>query len=102
MKRKVLSEEELQEMVLPGEGQVLGIASQLLGFDKLIVRCEDGVQRTCRIRGKLKRRVWVRTGDVVLVSPWSFTTKKEQGDVVWRYTRNQADWLRKKKYIKID
>ncbi|MFQ5762830.1 MAG: translation initiation factor eIF-1A [Candidatus Bathyarchaeia archaeon] len=100
MKRKVLSEEELRHMLLPGEGQVLGVATKLLGFDKILVHCNDGMDRLCRVRGKLKRRVWVRQGDVVLVSPWSFTSKADQGDIVWRYTRNQADWLTKNNYIK--
>ena len=102
MKRKVLSEEALQELILPGEGQVLGIAEKLLGYDKLVVRCNDGIARTCRIRGRLKRRVWIREGDIVLVSPWSFTTKDNMGDIVWRYTKNQADWLRKNQYLKIE
>jgi len=49
----------------------------------------------CRIRGKMKRRVWIREGDIVIVSPWDFQTS-ERGDVVWRYTHSQADTLRRK------
>lgn len=99
MKRKVLSEEELQNIILPGEGQVLGVALKMLGLDRIIVNCDDGKQRTCRIVGKLKRRVWIREGDIVLVSPWEFDPKR--GDIVWRYTRNQTDWLRRKGYLKM-
>lgn len=100
MKRKVLSEEELKELVLPGEGQVLGVVVKMLGFDRIIVKCGDGKERLCRIKGKLKRRVWIRIGDVVLVSPWEFQSESK-GDIAWRYTRNQADWLRKNGYIKM-
>ncbi|RLG91249.1 MAG: translation initiation factor eIF-1A [Candidatus Hecatellales archaeon] len=100
MKRKVLSEEELKELVLPGEGQLLGIVVKMLGFDRLVVRCTDGKERLCRISGKLKRRVWIREGDVVLVSPWEFQSDK-RGDVVWRYTANQVDWLKKNGYLKM-
>lgn len=100
MKRKVLSEEELKELVLPGEGQVLGIVTRMLGYDRVMVLGNDGKERLCRISGKLKRRVWIREGDVVLVSPWDFQ-RDTRGDIVWRYTKNQADWLRKNKYITI-
>ncbi|MGC9346085.1 MAG: translation initiation factor eIF-1A, partial [Candidatus Bathyarchaeales archaeon] len=91
-KKKVLSEEELSEMVLPVANDVLGIAVKLLGFDRVLVKCQDGHERLCRIRGKMKRRVWIREGDVVLVSPWDFQSDK-RGDVIWRYTRSQAELL---------
>jgi len=99
-KKKVISEEELSEMVLPTANDVLGIAVKLLGFDRVLVKCQDGNERLCRIRGKMKRRVWIRQGDVVLVSPWDFQSDK-RGDVIWRYTRAQAELLRKKGYITI-
>ncbi len=99
-KKKVLSEGELSELVLPTENDVLGVAIKLLGFDRVLVRCQDGYERLCRIRGKMKRRVWIRVGDVVLVSPWDFQSDS-RGDLIWRYTRAQADFLRKKGYLTI-
>ncbi len=94
-KKKVLSEGELSELVLPAQTDVLGIAIKLLGYDRILVRCQDGHERLCRIRGKMKRRVWVREGDVVLISPWDFQSDK-RGDLTWRYTKSQADMLRKR------
>jgi translation initiation factor 1A len=99
-KKKVISEEELSEMVLPTPNDVLGVAVKLLGFDRVLVKCQDGNERLCRIRGKMKRRVWIREGDVVLVSPWDFQSDK-RGDVIWRYTHAQAELLRKKGYLTI-
>jgi len=99
-KRKVVSEEEIHDMVLPVANDVLCVAVKLLGFDRVMVKCQDGHERLCRIRGKMKRRVWIREGDVVLVSPWDFQTDT-RGDVIWRYTRGQADWLRKNGYLSI-
>ena len=99
-KKKVKSEEELKNIVLPATNDVLGIAVKMLGFDRILVKCQDGHERLCRIRGKLKRRVWVRQGDIVLVSPWDFQSDK-RGDIIWRYKRNQAEWLRKNGYLKI-
>jgi len=51
----------------------------------------------CRIRGKMKKRTWVREGDIVIVIPWSF--QDEKGDVTWRYTGTQADWLERKGFF---
>jgi translation initiation factor 1A len=99
-KKKVLSEEVIKEMVLPTANDVLGVAVRLLGYDRVLVKCQDGNERLCRIRGKMKRRVWIREGDVVLVSPWDFQSDK-RGDVIWRYTDAQAEWLRKKGYLTI-
>jgi translation initiation factor 1A len=99
-KKKVLSEGELNKLVLPSANDVLGIAIKLLGFDRVLVKCQDGHERLCRIRGKMKRRVWIREGDVVLVSPWDFQSAK-RGDLIWRYTKAQAEELRRKGYITI-
>ena len=99
-KRKVKSEEELKNMVLPAASDVMGIAEKMLGFDRVLVKCQDGHDRLCRIRGKMKRRMWIRLGDIVLVSPWDFQSDK-RGDIIWRYKRNQAEWLRRNGYLKI-
>jgi translation initiation factor 1A len=99
-KKKVLSEGELNQLVVPSANDVLGVAIKLLGYDRILVKCQDGKERLCRIRGKMKRRVWIREGDVVLVSPWDFQSDK-RGDLFWRYTRAQAEMLRKKGYITI-
>lgn len=97
-KKKVVSETDFQNMVLPATTDVLGVAVKMMGFDRIIVKCQDGHERMCRIRGKIKRRVWIREGDIVLVSPWDFQSDT-RGDIIWRYTRGQADWLRRKGYL---
>ena len=99
-KRKVLSEEELKELVLPAEGELLGRVVKLLGSDHIQVKCTDGKTRMGRIRGKLKRRIWVREGDVVLIAPWDF--RDERADVLWRYTIAQVDWLKAQGYLPED
>lgn len=85
-------------MVLPATTDLFGVALKLLGNDRLLVKCQDGHTRTCRIRGKMKRRAWIRIGDIVLVSPWDFQFES-RGDIIWRYTRGQAELLRRKGMI---
>jgi translation initiation factor 1A len=98
-RRKVISEKEFKPRVLPAKTDVLGVAEKLLGFDRVMVKCQDGFKRLCRIRGKMKRRAWVRRRDIVLVSPWDFQFE-ERGDIIWRYKRNQAGWLKAEGYLK--
>jgi len=82
-------------MMYPSQNDILGVATKMLGYDRIMVKCQDGRERLCRIRGKMKRRVWIRVGDIVLVSPWDFQFDT-RGDLVWRYTKSQAEDLRRK------
>lgn len=100
-RRKIINEKNIEVVKLPEANDVLGIAIKPLGYDRFMVKCQDGLTRLCRIRGKLKRRVWVRVGDIVLVSPWDFQSET-RGDIFWRYRRNQVQWLREKGYLTIE
>jgi translation initiation factor 1A len=99
-RKKIVSEVDLGNIQLPVANDVLGIATKMLGNDRLLVNCQDGRQRLCRIRGKIKRRIWIRVGDVVLVSPWDFQADK-RGDIMYRYRRNETAWLRNKGILTI-
>ena len=92
-------EEELARTRIPKEGEVLGVVELMLGSDKLRVRCDDGKERIVRIPGKLRKRVWIRVGDLVLLQPWKVMSDR-RADVIWRYTQTQARWLEKKGYLK--
>jgi translation initiation factor 1A len=96
-KKKVLSEGNF-EFTYPSGSDVLGVCTKLLGYDRILVKCQDGHERLCRIRGRMKRKVWIRLGDIVLISPWDFQTDS-RGDVVVRYTRGQAETLRRKGFL---
>ncbi len=99
-KKKIISEEEIKDMVLPVANDMLDIATRLLGFDRVLMKCQNGYERLCRIRGKMKRRVWIKIGGIVLVSPWDFQSHK-RSDVIWRYKKSQAEELRKNGYHSI-
>lgn len=84
----------------PRKGEIPGIVEQILGHGKLKVRCNDKNIRLCRIPGKMKKRIWIREGDVVLVKPWDFQSD-QKADVIWRYTRTESNWLERKGYLKM-
>jgi translation initiation factor 1A len=73
------------------------IAEMMQGANHIRVRCIDGVTRMGRIKGKIKKRAWIREGDTIIVIPWSFQDSK--CDIVFRYLKPQTDWLRKNRYI---
>jgi len=79
------------------DGEILGHVTSMLGANHIMVQCVDGVTRMCRIPGKIKKRVWIREGDTVIVVPWDF--QGEKADVVWRYTQPQVDWLQRKGFL---
>lgn len=95
-----MSEEENQvrRVRTPRKGQVLGILEARHGGSRSSVRCVDGKTRMCRIPGRLKRRLWVREGDIVMVEPWDFEGDKK-GDIVYKYRSNQVKWLENKGYL---
>ncbi len=78
-------------------GEIFGIADQLLGASRIRVMCADGKSRMGRIPGKMKKRMWIREGDLIILKPWSF--QDEKADVVWRYTKTQASYLSRKRMI---
>jgi len=97
-KFKRRKEEETKEPVWPTENQVLGVVEQFLGYDRARVKCADGVTRLCRIPGKMKKRVWLKIGDIVLVAPWDFQPSK--GDILHRYSTDELKQLAKRGYLK--
>lgn len=92
---------EISRIKLPRERQVFGILEQRLGASRMRVRCLDGKSRICRIPGRLKRRLWVRAGDVLIVEPWEFGGDAK-GDILYKYTKSQIQYLRRKGYLKAE
>jgi len=94
------SEKETQELQseqkirvkLPRGKEAIGIIEQRHGGNKMMVNCLDGKQRNCRVPGRLRRKLWLRPNDVVIIEPWELDDTK--GDVLFKYRPNQIDWLR--------
>lgn len=74
--------------------EMFALAEQILGGRRVTILCEDGETRLARIPGKMRRRQWVREGDLIIVWPWDFQDAK--ADVKHRYTKTQAMYLSRK------
>ncbi|MDP6548050.1 MAG: translation initiation factor eIF-1A [Candidatus Woesearchaeota archaeon] len=92
-------QQEIGRIKLPRGDQTLGILEQRLGASRVRVRCLDGKTRICRIPGRLKRRLWVRENDILIVQPWEFSGD-EKGDILYKYTPTQVIFLKNKGYLK--
>ena len=95
----ISEEEEISRIKLPRGPQVFGIVEQRLGGTRMRARCMDGKTRICRIPGRLKRKLWIREGDTVLVEPWELSGN-EKGDIIFKYRKAQIQWLKRKGYLK--
>lgn len=80
---------------MPKQDEVVGTVRRALGASKFEVACTDGNIRVCSIPGRLKRRFWVKEGDVVLVKPW-VVQSNERGDITWRYSIMDKEKLKAK------
>ncbi len=92
-------QEEISRIKLPRGKEVFGILEQRLGGSRMRIRCLDGKVRICRIPGRLKRRLWVRENDIVIVEPWEFSGD-EKGDLVFKYTPTQVSYIRRRGFLK--
>jgi len=92
-------QQEISRIKLPRGNQVMGILQQRLGASRTRVRCLDGKTRICRIPGRLKRRLWVRENDILIIEPWEFGGDGK-GDILYKYTPTQVQYLKNKGYLK--
>ncbi len=83
----------------PREDEVIGIVEQRVGANRTVIKCLDDKERNCRIPGALRRKLWIRPGDVVIVRPWEFEGDKK-GDILFKYTPAQVEFLKRKGFIK--
>lgn len=93
--------EEPMRIKTPRHGEMFGVIEAMLGTNKLRVRCQDNKIRLCRIPGKLRKLLWMREGDIVLVKPWDIQGDT-RGDIITRYTQTQVSFLKRKGLLKME
>jgi len=91
--------EDVGRLPLPrrNRGEVFAIANQLLGAARIRVMSEDNVPRMGRITGKMKKKMWIREGDLLIIRPWGFQEGK--ADILFRYSRTQAQYLARRNIL---
>ena len=62
--------------MLPRQRELRGRVVKFVEADNIIAKCTEGNVSTCRIRGKIKRRMRIRDNGLVFVSPWDFQSDR--------------------------
>lgn len=83
---------EKRELMLKEEGQEYAQVLRMLGNGRLEAQCFDGKKRMAHIRGKLRKRVWVNQGDIILIGLRDF--QDEKADVILKYNSDEARKLK--------
>lgn len=65
---------------------------KMLGNGRIEAMCFDGEKRLGHIRGKMRKKVWINQGDIVLLSLRDFQDNK--ADVIQKYSSDEARKLK--------
>ena len=83
---------------LPTGDMQFAVIREFSGGSRFTALCEDGKNRMVRIPGKLKRRMWCRVNDLILIKPWPIQGDSKS-DLVYRYLPAEKKWLYKRSMI---
>lgn len=81
-------EESKRELEFKEEGQEYAQVVKMLGNGRCECFCFDGVTRLGHIRGKMRKKVWITAGDIVLCGLREF--QDEKLDIIHKYTADEA------------
>lgn len=81
------NDETERELIFKQFGQEYGLIKKILGNNKLEVYCYDDITRVCNIRGNLSKKIWLSTGDIVLVNIREY--QRNVGDIIHKYLMNE-------------
>lgn len=84
---------------LPKGKEIIGIITQRVGGGRMLVSCMDGKTRNCRVPGRLRRELWLREGDVIIVEPWEFDADGK-ADILYKYSKAAIEKLKKDGLLK--
>ncbi|KAK7740703.1 Translation initiation factor 1A [Cytospora paraplurivora] len=86
------NDNEKRELTFKEEGQEYAQVVKMLGNGRLEAQCFDGTRRLGNIRGKLRKKVWINQGDIILLSLRDY--QDDKGDVILKYTADEARSLK--------
>ncbi|MEM3074579.1 MAG: translation initiation factor eIF-1A [Candidatus Pacearchaeota archaeon] len=91
-------EEQKIRVKLPRGKELVGLIDQRVGGSRMLVKCSDRKTRNCKVPGRLRRNLWLREGDYVIIQPWEFDDSK--GDILFKYSPAAIEQLREKGLLK--
>lgn len=86
--RKTNRGPQKRELEYKDDGQEYAQVVKILGNSRCQVQCFDGVSRLGHIRGNMRKKVWIKLSDFVLVSLRDYQDSK--CDIIMKYTTEEV------------
>ena len=87
-----------KQLILKEEGTQYATLNKNLGNNRFTCDCHDGRERLGHICGRMQKRVWLKIGDLVLVSTRDY--QDEKCDIIHKYSEDNKNTLLKQGQIK--
>ena len=81
-----------KKLRMPSSNQRIGIVDKRLGGSRMYVRTTQGETLLARVPGRMKKYLWIREGDIVLIELWQFDKKK--AELVYKYRPAEVKTLK--------
>ncbi|KII64004.1 Eukaryotic translation initiation factor 1A [Thelohanellus kitauei] len=86
------NDKDKRELIFKEEGQEYAQITKTFGNGYFEATTFEGVSRRSHIRGKMRKKVWINTGDLVLIGLRDF--QDEAADIIAKYTSDEAATLK--------
>ena len=81
-----------RELLFAEEDQLYATVQKMLGNCRLTAKCSDGIERLTIIRGKMRKRAWIREGSTILIGLRQF--EDDKADVIHCYSDDEVRRLK--------
>jgi translation initiation factor 1A len=82
----------------PKNNEFIGIVEKRLGCSRMTIRKMDGTTCMATIPGRMRKFLWIREGNIVLLKPWEI--EKEKSDLIYKFSRNEIKKLEREGILK--
>jgi translation initiation factor 1A len=92
-KKKDLSNGFATKVRYPKGDEFIGIVEKRLGCSRMTIRKMDGTTCMATVPGRMRKFLWIREGNIVLLEPWKI--EKEKSDLIYKFSHNEIKKLEK-------
>ncbi len=78
--------------------EMFAVIREFSGGSRMVAFCEDGASRMVRIPGRLKKKMWCRVHDIIIIKLWTVQANTKC-DLVYRYRPSEREVLKRKRLI---
>ena len=97
MKKNNLNPNQSSKVRYPKDDEFIGMVEKRLGGNRVRIRKNDGSEILAVIPGRMKKFLWIREENIVLLKPWQI--EKTKCDLIYKFKPNEIRKLEKEGYI---